>query len=46
MAECAATLSLSEKTVRNHLTQIKVKLNVGDSAELIRLAIRAGVAQA
>ncbi len=46
VAECAATLSLSEKTVRNHLTQIKVKLNVGDSAELIRLAIRAGVAQA
>ena len=43
---CALTLNLSEKTVRNHLTGIKVKLGVTDTAELIRLAIRLGLVEA
>ncbi len=44
--ECARALNLSEKTVRNHLTRIKAKLKVGDTAELTRLAIRVGLAEA
>lgn len=43
---CARTLNLSEKTVRNHLTRIKAKLDVANTAELIRLAIRAGLTSA
>ncbi len=43
---CARTLNLSDKTVRNHLTGIKVKLGVTDTAELVRLAIRLGLADA
>lgn len=43
---CARTLNLSEKTVRNHLTRIKAKLEVANTAELTRLAIRAGLASA
>jgi two-component system invasion response regulator UvrY len=42
---CAQTLNLSEKTVRNHLTNIKAKLKVANTAELTRLAIRAGLAE-
>lgn len=42
---CAETLNLSEKTVRNHLTNIKAKLRVADTAALTRLAIRAGLAE-
>ncbi|MBI5900247.1 MAG: response regulator transcription factor [Rhodocyclales bacterium] len=42
----ARTLNLSEKTVRNHLTRIKAKLGVANTAELTRLAIRAGLASA
>lgn len=42
VGECAQLLNLSEKTVRNHLTRIKARLNVIDTAELTRLAIRAG----
>ncbi|MCP5278216.1 MAG: response regulator transcription factor [Thiobacillus sp.] len=41
--ECARILSLSEKTVRNHLTRIKAKLKVADTAGLTRMAIRMGV---
>jgi two-component system, NarL family, invasion response regulator UvrY len=41
--QCAQTLNLSEKTVRNHLTQIKAKLGAADTAALIRIAIRAGL---
>lgn len=41
--ECARALNLSDKTVRNHLTRIKAKLNVADTSELTRLAIRAGL---
>jgi RNA polymerase sigma factor (sigma-70 family) len=44
--ECAQDLNLSEKTVRNHLTQIKTKLQAGTTAELIRMAIRAGLVEA
>lgn len=44
--ECAQTLNLSEKTVRNHLTRIKQKLNLADTAALTRLAIRAGLTEA
>ncbi len=44
--ECARALNLSDKTVRNHLTRIKARLNVADTAELIRLAIRAGLVDA
>lgn len=43
VAECAQILNLSVKTIRNHLTQIKSKLNLADTAELTRLAIRAGL---
>jgi two-component system invasion response regulator UvrY len=45
VGECAQMLNLSEKTVRNHLTRIKAKLNVADTAELTRLAIRTGLAE-
>lgn len=42
-AECARALNLSEKTIRNYLTQIKTRLCVDDTAELTRIAIRAGL---
>ncbi len=42
---CAQTLNLSEKTVRNHLTSIKAKLKVANTADLTRFAIRAGLAE-
>jgi two-component system, NarL family, invasion response regulator UvrY len=41
--EIAASLSLSSKTIANYLTQIKDKLNVTSSAELVRLAISKGL---
>ena len=41
--EIAESLSLSSKTIANYLTQIKDKLNVGSSAELVRLAISKGL---
>jgi DNA-binding CsgD family transcriptional regulator len=41
--ECAHALNLSEKTVRNHLSRIKAKLKVPDTASLTRLAIRMGI---
>ena len=40
---CAKSLNLSEKTVSNYLTQIKAKLQVANTAELTRLAIRVGL---
>jgi two-component system, NarL family, invasion response regulator UvrY len=46
VAECAQALNLSEKTVRNHLTHIKAKLRAADTGALIRVAIRAGLAEA
>lgn len=45
VVSCADALAMSEKTVRNNLTRIKAKLNVPDTAGLIRLAIRAGLAE-
>ncbi|MES2606700.1 MAG: response regulator transcription factor [Pseudomonadota bacterium] len=42
--EIAAKLTLSSKTVANNLTVIKEKLQVGSTAELIRLAISTGLA--
>ncbi len=42
---CAQTLNLSDKTVRNHLTRIKARLNVPDTAALTRLVIRAGLVE-
>jgi two-component system invasion response regulator UvrY len=41
--EIAESLSLSTKTIANYLTQIKDKLNVSSSAELVRLAISKGL---
>jgi two-component system, NarL family, invasion response regulator UvrY len=41
--EIAESLSLSNKTIANYLTQIKDKLNVSSSAELVRLAISKGL---
>lgn len=40
---CAQALSMSGKTVRNHLTRIKAKLGAADTAGLILLAVRAGL---
>jgi DNA-binding NarL/FixJ family response regulator len=42
-AEVARQLSLSQKTVANYGTQIKRKLNVHSTGELVHLAIRNGV---
>lgn len=44
--EIAEILSLSPKTVGTHHTNIKQKLNVSNSAELARLAIRSGLVDA
>ncbi len=44
--EIAEILSLSPKTVGTHHTNIKQKLNVSNSAELARLAIRSGLLDA
>lgn len=44
--EIADILSLSPKTVGTHHTSIKQKLNVSNSAELARLAIRSGLVDA
>lgn len=41
----AEDLSLSVKTVANYQTQIKEKLNLSSTTELIRLAIRHGIIQ-
>lgn len=41
--EIAQDLSLSIKTVANYQTQIKEKLNISSSAELIRLALAHGI---
>lgn len=41
--EIADSLSLSTKTISNYLTQIKDKLHVGSSTELVRLAISKGL---
>jgi DNA-binding NarL/FixJ family response regulator len=41
--DIAAELSLSSKTVANYLTQIKDKLQVSSTAELVRLAISKGL---
>jgi len=42
-AETASELSLSYKTVANYTTQIKSKLNVKSTTELVHLAIRHGI---
>jgi len=44
--EIADVLSLSPKTVGTHHTNIKQKLDVSNSAELARLAIRSGLLEA
>lgn len=41
--EIAESLSLSTKTISNYLTQIKDKLHVSSSTELVRLAISKGL---
>jgi DNA-binding NarL/FixJ family response regulator len=41
--ETANELALSYKTVANYTTQIKSKLNVKSTTELVHLAIRHGV---
>ncbi len=46
VVQCAKNVKLSEKTVRNHITQIKKKLNVQNSAELTHLAIQQGLVEA
>ncbi len=42
-AEIASTLNLSNKTVSNYLHQIKQKLNVHTTAELVHVAIQNGL---
>lgn len=44
--DIAEILNLSPKTVGTHHTSIKQKLNVSNSAELARLAIRSGILEA
>ena len=46
VAEIAANLALSAKTVANYTTQVKSKLDVSSVAELTRLAIRHGLIEA
>jgi two-component system, NarL family, invasion response regulator UvrY len=43
LAEIADALGLGYKTVANALTQIKAKLGVARTADLVRLAVEAGV---
>lgn len=43
LAEIADALGLGYKTVANSLTQIKAKLGVARTADLVRLAVEAGV---
>ncbi len=43
LADCAALLKLSPKTISNHQTMIKEKLGVSTTAALVHLAIRHGV---
>ncbi|MBV9776074.1 MAG: helix-turn-helix transcriptional regulator, partial [Acetobacteraceae bacterium] len=44
MTEIAGALGLSYKTVANACSQIKAKLGVARTADLIRIAIEMGVA--
>lgn len=44
-AEIAEQLNVSHKTIANYYSQIRQKLNVNNTAELIHLAIRHGVVQ-
>ncbi len=44
--EIAEAINLSPKTVSNHMTNIKNKLNVASVVELTRLAIRSGLLEA
>lgn len=46
VAECAAILSLSTKTLSNYQTQIKDKLGVATTAAMAHLAIRNGIVSA
>ena len=46
MNAIALALRLSPRSVANYQTQIKRKLGVGTSAELVHLAIRRGIIQA
>ena len=41
--EVARQLTISQKTVKNHLTSIYQKLNVRDRTEAVLLAVRMGV---
>ena len=41
--EVARTLTISQKTVKNHLTSIYQKLNVRDRTEAVLLAVRMGI---
>jgi DNA-binding NarL/FixJ family response regulator len=41
--EVAERLNLSQKTVANHVTQLKDKLNATNSAALVHLALRHNV---
>jgi len=45
-AEIASTLHLTNKTVSNYLHQVKQKLNVHTSAELVHVAIQNGLIMA
>jgi DNA-binding NarL/FixJ family response regulator len=41
--EVARTLTISQKTVKNHLTSVYQKLNVRDRTEAVLLAVRMGI---
>jgi two-component system, NarL family, invasion response regulator UvrY len=46
LAEIASTVGVSYKTVANHCSQIKAKLGVARTADLIRIAISCGISDA
>ncbi|VVN48504.1 Transcriptional activator protein ExaE [Pseudomonas fluorescens] len=46
MRSIASQLCISSKTVSNHLTLLKSKLRVSSQAELVHLALQAGLLKA
>jgi DNA-binding CsgD family transcriptional regulator len=45
MAEIAAAVGIGYKTVANHCSQLKAKLGVARTADLIRVALSLGISK-